>query len=66
MSDKPPAYATFHVTNPFQLLLDMHNAGCTDADIHFVIDTLEWREPMQRAVAAYEQGDRKGGAKNGL
>lgn len=52
--DKPkaPSSHVFHVTSPFQFVLDARNAGYSRADIRWILDTLEWTEPLRRALEA--------------
>jgi len=36
--------------NPFRLVVQMRDAGYSQADIHFVLDTLGWLEPMRQIL----------------
>lgn len=49
---KPPAFYSFRVTNWFQWTIEAHHAGFSNADILFVLQTIEVLEPMRRLLEA--------------
>lgn len=47
MNTKPPAHATFHVTNWYKWAIDAHHLGFTNADIRFVLATVGVLDEMR-------------------
>lgn len=47
-----PASRIFRVDNWFQWAIDAHHAGFSNADILFVLRTLDVLEPMRRTLEA--------------
>lgn len=47
-----PPSRPYHVLNWFQWILDAHKDGYSNADIHFVLDVLELKAGLRRALEA--------------